>query len=211
MCGHSQHTYLYTQVDIYARSSAPPPAQSLAFLPLRTGPNASFSPIARQAVLAHLVRDRTGYHMKRLAQELTNSTVEHGQVGRKLSYLLSDSHRFPNIAEALLAMLTSNATNPADVIKVLLMLGHFCSSHSVPSSSLHLLPSHRNSSACQYISGGCSYSCTKSTSSPTLHRWSSCGTPTSWSYSSGTCSAPPVRSALPTSSNTSSFSPTLPP
>ena len=71
-----------------------------------------------QAVLAHLVRDRAGYHVKRLAQELTHSTIEHGQVGRKLSYLLSDSHRFPNIAEALLAMLSSNATNPADVIKV---------------------------------------------------------------------------------------------
>jgi len=83
MCGHSQHTYLYTQ-----------------------------------AVLAHLVRDRAGYNLKKLAQELSNSTLEHGQVGRKLTYMFSDLHRFPNIAEAILAMLSANSTNPADVLKL---------------------------------------------------------------------------------------------
>jgi len=69
-------------------------------------------------VLAHLVRDRAGYNLKKLAQELSNSTLEHGQVGRKLTYMFSDLHRFPNIAEAILAMLSANSTNPADVLKV---------------------------------------------------------------------------------------------
>eukprot|EP01087_Luapelamoeba_hula_P004055 TRINITY_DN14016_c0_g1_i1.p2 TRINITY_DN14016_c0_g1~~TRINITY_DN14016_c0_g1_i1.p2 ORF type:complete len:354 (+),score=50.04 TRINITY_DN14016_c0_g1_i1:101-1063(+) len=71
-----------------------------------------------QAVLTSLVKETNGYNLKRIVQELEKATLEHGQVSRKISLLLSEIWRYPNVAAAISSILSAGATSPGDVIKL---------------------------------------------------------------------------------------------
>ncbi|KAL6062165.1 putative Endonuclease III [Balamuthia mandrillaris] len=71
-----------------------------------------------QAVLARLARERSTFHFKRLSQELEKATAEQGQIARKLSFMMSDMSKYPEVASAVSSIITTQATTPGDVIKL---------------------------------------------------------------------------------------------
>jgi negative elongation factor C/D len=71
-----------------------------------------------QATLVLLSAHPNGQHMRRLSQELEKSVQDRGPIARKLSFMLTNITKYPDLLSSLSSILTANVANPADVAKL---------------------------------------------------------------------------------------------